>query len=364
MVCRFLVSSALLAASFVPAAVASSIVAILPPSGYSYVDTVAINNNGQIATTVTKSSNGVDLTAIDTNGTFAVSTGNTQRTALAINDSGKLVGYSTSGSGAPAAYSQTGTATTNLTAIAHNQGSIASSINDAGTIVGVVYTQSGFTHAFSYTGTTMTDIGTIGSGTDSYAYDINSSGMIVGAAGVDPNSGGGHAFSYTTSGGMQFLAGLNTVPSTAWAVNDAGEIAGDESPLGESNAFIYLGGIVTDLGTLGGSQSFVAGINSSGIVVGSSDLADGSSTAFYYTGTGGMLDLNTLLPANSGWVLQGAEGINDSGQIVGYGLFNGTAEAFLMNTDLGAAATPEPGTVVLLTMGAGIIAFVRKQSVK
>ena len=34
----------------------------------------------------------------------------------------------------------------------------------------------------------------------------------------------------------------------------------------------------------------------------------------------GGLDLNSLLPPNSGWTLTSATGINDAGQIVGYGL--------------------------------------------
>jgi probable HAF family extracellular repeat protein len=43
-----------------------------------------------------------------------------------------------------------------------------------------------------------------------------------------------------------------------------------------------------------------------------------------------MLDLNNLIPANSGRLLQGAYAINDQGQIVGFGTLNGQAEAFLL----------------------------------
>ena len=43
-----------------------------------------------------------------------------------------------------------------------------------------------------------------------------------------------------------------------------------------------------------------------------------------------MSDLNTLLPPNSGWVLQSAEFINDAGQIVGFGTFNGNFDWFLL----------------------------------
>jgi hypothetical protein len=40
----------------------------------------------------------------------------------------------------------------------------------------------------------------------------------------------------------------------------------------------------------------------------------------------GLRDLNTLLPVGSGWTLAVANGINDSGQIVG----NGNNGAFLL----------------------------------
>jgi probable HAF family extracellular repeat protein len=41
------------------------------------------------------------------------------------------------------------------------------------------------------------------------------------------------------------------------------------------------------------------------------------------------VDLNTLIPADSGWYLQSALSINDAGKIVGYGTINGNVHAFL-----------------------------------
>jgi len=52
--------------------------------------------------------------------------------------------------------------------------------------------------------------------------------------------------------------------------------------------------------------------------------------AFIYTSSGGLQDLNTLIPANSGWILQYGRAINDSGQIVGQGAFGGQRRAFLL----------------------------------
>jgi probable HAF family extracellular repeat protein len=43
-----------------------------------------------------------------------------------------------------------------------------------------------------------------------------------------------------------------------------------------------------------------------------------------------MIDLNTQLTSNSGWELQDAWDINNSGQIVGWGLYNGETHAFVL----------------------------------
>jgi hypothetical protein len=43
-----------------------------------------------------------------------------------------------------------------------------------------------------------------------------------------------------------------------------------------------------------------------------------------------MKDLNKLIPAGSGWMLQEAYGINNAGQIVGTGMHNGQEHAFLL----------------------------------
>jgi hypothetical protein len=51
--------------------------------------------------------------------------------------------------------------------------------------------------------------------------------------------------------------------------------------------------------------------------------------AVIFSGTR-LRDLNGLIPANSGWELTQATGINDAGQITGYGTFQGETHAFLL----------------------------------
>ena len=76
--------------------------------------------------------------------------------------------------------------------------------------------------------------------------------------------------------------------------------------------FLYSDGVMTDIGTLGGSNSSGTGINARGQIVGSSDsAADPYGRAFLYS-NGVMTDLGTL-----GGPGATATGINASGQVTG-----------------------------------------------
>lgn len=88
------------------------------------------------------------------------------------------------------------------------------------------------------------------------------------------------------------------------------------------------------LGTLGGRDSSAYSINSRGDVVGNSQTATGAARPFLSTvgidGVRRMYDLNTLISAadQAQWLLQEAFDINDAGQIVGHGYFNGVQHGF------------------------------------
>lgn len=101
-----------------------------------------------------------------------------------------------------------------------------------------------------------------------------------------------------------------------------------------------------DLGTLGGAYSQGESINANGQIVGYSGIA-GTATAHAFVTVGGvMTDLNTLLPANSGWVVNKAYGINDNGWITGDGTINGQTHAFLLKT-----AVPAPPAALVFLAG-------------
>jgi probable HAF family extracellular repeat protein len=84
------------------------------------------------------------------------------------------------------------------------------------------------------------------------------------------------------------------------------------------------------LGTLGGSASSARGINDAGVIVGGSlTKGDDAFHAFLYE-DGVMHDLNDLIPADEGWSIVQALGINASGDVVAIGHRDGVDRAVLL----------------------------------
>ncbi|NCC53655.1 MAG: DUF3466 family protein, partial [Spartobacteria bacterium] len=81
------------------------------------------------------------------------------------------------------------------------------------------------------------------------------------------------------------------------------------------HAFVYSNGVMRDLGTLGGENSYAFSLNAHGDVVGcSQEPSDVDPQAVIYTADGGLIDLDTL---SGGWLSSQAFGINDAIQVVG-----------------------------------------------
>jgi len=213
--------------------------------------------------------------------------------------------------------------------------SVASGVNSLGQVVGYFHTATGHMAArnriFLYGDHRVTDVGTLG-GTDGVVTAINDSGQMVGSYGKEPKADYSERIAFLYSNGRAINIGtLGGKVTVAADLNNAGQVVGYSQTLsGEYHSFIYAGGVLKDLGMLpGGTQSFAHGINNSGQVVGASDSAASTLHAFLYVG-GVMRDLNGLIPANSGWVLTEARGINSAGQIVGNGIKDGQQRAFLL----------------------------------
>src|SRR5262249_16895946 len=117
---------------------------------------------------------------------------------------------------------------------------------------------------------------------------------------------------------------LNTLPgnasSAAYAVNDADQVTGDLYVGGLPHAFLYSpGNGLQDLGTLpGDTLSAGRGIHTLGKVVGRSQRVMQPGRAGLFSDNQ-VIELNTVIPPDSGVTLTAAQGINDQGQIVALG---------------------------------------------
>jgi probable HAF family extracellular repeat protein len=101
-----------------------------------------------------------------------------------------------------------------------------------------------------------------------------------------------------------------------------------------------------------GCGTYAMGINMSGEVVGYAENGLTYQQAAFLYSNGVMIKLNSLLPAGSGWTLKAATAINDSGQIVGYGINpEGQTDAFLLNT----SSSPEPASLALFGVAAALL---------
>lgn len=222
-------------------------------------------------------------------------------------------------------------------------GSVGQAINASGQVVGyanIVGGAGGTLHAFLYSDNVMNDLDPNGRFARSDAYDINASGEVVGLGYVSASAGYRpflfRAFIYS-GGALTELGTLGGDDSFAYSINASGQIVGRSSTArnASSRAFLYSGGAMSDLGTLGGNNSFAQGINDSGQVVGSANIAGNATAHAFLYSRGLMIDLGTL-----GGSYSAAYGINASGQVVGFSdTPGGATHAFLYSggamSDLG-----------------------------
>jgi probable HAF family extracellular repeat protein len=230
--------------------------------------------------------------------------------------------------------------------------SVALALNDSGLIVGYkvdYYDGSYGSRAFLYGGGIVTnlhaEIATLEpAAIHSEAAAINASGDIVGW--FDRPCIGSSCPSATQKYPFvrhhpvddqppvyEFLSlpsGLEEADAEPTGINGLGQVVGTTNLTSGSEplaAILWSGGTVQDLGTLPDSPlsqgSAALGINGRSELVGGSYyefLCSPSSChvsmhAFLYR-DGAMHDLNDLIPADSGWILEVATAINDAGQIV------------------------------------------------
>ena len=309
--------------------------------------------------------------------------------AMGINNLGQVVGVADTDQGTRRAFLwNPGTGIVDL----RNNGvtlngsrSAATAINDNAVIVGEAnIPPSGgnpfeFSHAFVYNpGAGIIDLNgqvTFLGGQNSRTTAVNASGQSCGLA--QDLQGNWRAFRYSLASGLVDLGTLGGIQSRANGLNDQFEVAGAaDAPDGSVRATLWSptrgrftfyfnrsrvseaydvnnAGLVVGSGLVGkNTQAFSA--DTVGLVFGALKGRSGAKvTVAHAVNNGGqivgwsggvgaplqrattwinrrLIDLNSRIPRGSGWVLWRALDINEEGQIVGEGRFNGQSRAFLL----------------------------------
>jgi len=199
--------------------------------------------------------------------------GGTQSSANGINQSGQVVGSSTTASGLAHAFRTAPNSPINL--LTDDLGtlggtfSVANAINSSGQVVGNSALGTGQTHAFRTAPNTAInpstdDLGTLG-GTLPFqatsAADINDAGQVVGSSPAADN----HPHAYRTTpnsainpatddiGALFPSDAAGSMMSAALGINQAGDVSLTAQPWGPSypSGYLYKNGAITPLGFLG-----------------------------------------------------------------------------------------------------------------
>jgi probable HAF family extracellular repeat protein len=325
------------------------------PPGYTVTDlgptsstgdgAKGINSSGQVAVSL-------DAQAyVWTNGVYAPSSGvNDGNGPLAINNLGHLTG-----AGNLRSFIYRNGTSTDLGSIDPNGPDyiFASGLNDDDVVVGTTYISSVNSYrAFVWSNGSIRELTPPSiPGNFSDAVAINDSGMIVG-------SYLNEAARWDLSGDVTTMNPIaGDVSAAAVALNAAGIAVGTShaSYVFTTAATVWNGITPSPLAPFPQwPDTNALGINDLNQVVGNGGDGNLPADALLWE-NGGVTDLNTLIPANSGWQLASAAAINDSGQIVGYGYLNGAGHAFLLTL------VPEPTSASCVAIAIAVLLSRRRR---
>jgi probable HAF family extracellular repeat protein len=248
--------------------------------------------------------------------------------AEAIDNSGVVVGYETfKGTSLNHALLWRNGTVQDITATSLFPGGATATaiIKQSGVVVGAGTTSSGASHIFEYANGQTVDLGPKNANASPFA--INDSGEMLVYYQTSANPNGQAIFS---NGTFTLLNAPANASVTANAINNSGVVVGGityNTNTAVPHAALYSNGVWTDLGVLpGATRGTVAySINSAGQI-----LAIAAYQAIYHPfrpaktvpcilRNGVWVDLNTLIPANSGFNLSRpvpVSGLNDAGQIL------------------------------------------------
>jgi probable HAF family extracellular repeat protein len=221
-------------------------------------------------------------------------------------------------------------------------------INNLGEVAGTAQLKSGFSEAFLFRGAKLIALGPF------TASAINDLGVVAGSESIP---GEGHTDAVIWQNGritdLGLLPGEGGIYTNAAGINKSDEVTGSgDDRESMMRAWVWRSGTMTDIGTLGGPQAAAYAINNAGQIVGFAQTSTDADHGFIYqngkmtdiglnvfpyainnngviAGSGGCgsaiivsagkcQNLQTLIPAGSGYTLMEAKGINDKGQIIAY----------------------------------------------
>ncbi len=345
-----LAAALLPAASVLSGATLYTITDIGSLPGSQYTAANGVNNLGQvIATSFTGPLGQAFIAGQQPVTQIDMLPGGTSVQGLDISDSGLVTGIAKgTGNSEGHAFLWNGTTTADLGVLPGAVSSVGSGINTGGTVVGYSRFVDGY-RATIWDGSGIQDFGALLGPLDSMGLAINDASQVTGWYGNTAFLWDGQMHSLGTVTGGTYSSGR--------AINALGQVAGFAGLGNTSHAFFWDGVTMHDLGALGaGGSSDAIGINDLGQVVGSSSSSSGGSPAAFIWDGASMIDLNSVVTNASGWTLISAVDINNLGQIVGTGLYQGQYRSFLLTPEV-----PEPSTWVLALGGIGIMGVLRRR---
>jgi probable HAF family extracellular repeat protein len=213
--------------------------------------------------------------------------------------------------------------------------SAARGINSVGTLVGYADSPDQTTLVpVVWTESTLSRLPTLDGG-NAFAVAINEAGAIVGNARTP--EGQTHCVLWPVAGGITDCHTADSTFSMALGINEVGQVTGYANTADGQRGYVWLPltGMLFLSPLKEDTESAAYAINDAGVVVGRSALPhpDVATQLLHEAATrwdnGTPTDLNTLITV-PGWSLQTAVGVNNRGEIVGTGMFNGQRHGFLL----------------------------------
>jgi probable HAF family extracellular repeat protein len=249
--------------------------------------------------------------------------------------------------------------------------SFGSLINGQGEVVGYSDSSDGNQHAVVWRDGVIADLNTLG-GPNSFGFGINDRGQMTGGSQannvIDPVVGFPlfHPVLWDKGAIMDLGPGLDGLGAVAFNINNRTEIVGrfaapvpDPNVVRVAHAFLWESGLMYDLGVPADEQDSEAlSLNDRGLIVGDSGMGFvetyGPDRALLWRlgdsagEASAPIDLNTLIPPNSGYQLIQAVDVNDRGEIavIAFQFSTGNVHAALLtpqsSTSLANAASALP----------------------